>query len=64
MRLVRNAMEASWDALQLFFMILVLVVVVFSSAIYYMERGVWNEVSKMYYRENEMVSTPAHDDIF
>lgn len=47
-------MEASWDALQLFFMILVLVLVVFSSAIYYMERGDWDEVAKKYYRKNEM----------
>jgi len=45
-------------------MILVLVLVVFSSAIYYMERGDWDEVAKKYYRKNEMVSTLPLDDIF
>jgi len=54
MRLVTGAMEASWDALQLFFVILVLVLVVFSSAIYYMERGKWDDVKRQYFRENEM----------
>lgn len=54
MRLVKNAMEASWDALQLFFMILALVLVVFSSAIYYMERGTWDEEKEQYFRTDEM----------
>lgn len=40
-RLVTNAMVNSVDALQLFALLLVLVLVVFSSGIYYTERGVW-----------------------
>lgn len=54
LRLVTNAMVASWDALQLFFGILVIVLVVFSSSIYFMERGVWNDTQRQYFRENEM----------
>jgi len=40
-RLVTNAMEKSLDALQLFGLVLTLVLVVFSSGIYYTERGDW-----------------------
>lgn len=51
-RLVTNAMAASLDALNLFFLVLVLVVTVFSSAIYYTERGEWNEWQQLYYRKD------------
>ena len=40
-RLVTNAMANSLDALQLFALVLSLVLVVFSSGIYYTERGKW-----------------------
>jgi len=40
-RLVTNAMANSVDALQLFALLLILVLVVFSSGIYYTERGEW-----------------------
>merc|ERR1719231_783518 len=40
-RLVTNAMANSIDALQLFALLLTLVLVVFSSGIYYTERGTW-----------------------
>jgi hypothetical protein len=40
-RLVTNAMANSVDALQLFALLLTLVLVVFSSGIYYTERGTW-----------------------
>jgi len=40
-RLVTNAMANSVDALQLFALLLTLVLVVFSSGIYYTERGEW-----------------------
>jgi len=40
-RLVTNAMVNSVDALQLFALLLILVLVVFSSGIYYTERGEW-----------------------
>lgn len=62
-RLVTNAMSASLDALKLFLLVLVLVVVVFSSAIYYTERGEWNEYQELYYRRDpntgEMETHPS-----
>jgi len=51
-RLVSNALAASMDAMNLFLLVLVLVVVVFSSAIYYTERGEWNENQQRYYRRD------------
>jgi hypothetical protein len=44
-RLVTNAMANSIDALQLFALLLTLVLVVFSSGIYYTERGEWVDVA-------------------
>jgi len=64
MRLVINALAASWDAMQLFMMILLLVLVVFSSAIYYQERGTWNPATERYYRTSQMphYDTPPEGD--
>merc|ERR1711871_513027 len=51
---VKNALVASSDALQLFVLVLVMVLIVFSSAIYYMERGNWNPETKYYYRTSNV----------
>lgn len=51
---VKNALVASSDALQLFVLVLVMVLIVFSSAIYYMERGTWNPDTKYYYRTSNV----------
>lgn len=53
-RLVTNAMEQSIDALQLFFFLLSIVMVVCSSAIYYTERGDYNEVTGFWERVDPM----------
>jgi len=53
-RLVTNAMEQSLDALQLFFFLLIIVMVVCSSAIYYTERGAFNEETGYWERTNPM----------
>ena len=45
-----TALAKSTDALNLFLLVLMLVVVIFSSAIYYTERGEWNEFQDLYYR--------------
>jgi len=49
-RLVTTALAKSTDALNLFLLVLMLVVVIFSSAIYYTERGEWSEFQDLYYR--------------
>ena len=51
---VKKALEASSDALQLFVIVLVLVLIVFSSAIYYMERGTWDATKNYYYRSPDV----------
>ena len=56
-RLVTNAMEQSLDALQLFFFLLSIVMVVCSSAIYYTERGEYNEASGYWERVDPMTDT-------
>jgi len=53
-RLVTNAMEQSVDALQLFFFLLTIVLVVCSSAIYYTERGDYNEVTGYWERTHPL----------
>jgi len=55
-RLVTNAMENSLDALQLFFFLLVVVMVVCSSAIYYTERGEYNETKGYFERTNPLTN--------
>lgn len=55
-RLVTNAMEQSVDALQLFFFLLIIVMVVCSSAIYYTERGDFNEETGFWERTNPMTN--------
>lgn len=53
-RLVTNAMEQSVDALQLFFFLLTIVLVVCSSAIYYTERGTYNEDTGYWERKHPL----------
>ena len=57
---VKNALVASSDALQLFVMVLLLVLIVFSSAIYYMERGDWDESTQYYYRTPQVNYWPGN----
>ena len=47
-----NALTKSIDALQLFFFLLILVLVVFSAGIYYFERGTWDSDKQEYYRDD------------
>jgi len=62
-QIVKNALSASSDALQLFFMMLILVMMVFSSCIYYCERGEWSDASQQYFRTSEMDSYGGADVI-
>jgi len=60
-RLVTNALAKSVDALQLFCFLLVLVLVVFSSGIYYFERGTWDEAEGKYYRDDPITGVRESD---
>jgi len=51
-RLIISALEQSMDALYLFLFILVILVIVCSSAVYYTERGTYNEATKLYMRKD------------
>eukprot|EP00658_Telonema_sp_P-2_P047166 TRINITY_DN3571_c0_g7_i1.p1 TRINITY_DN3571_c0_g7~~TRINITY_DN3571_c0_g7_i1.p1 ORF type:complete len:534 (+),score=116.87 TRINITY_DN3571_c0_g7_i1:35-1636(+) len=63
--LVVNALAASLDALNLFLLVLILVVVVFSSAIYYTERGTWNSYQELYYRKDPITHEwEVHPSLF
>lgn len=51
-RLITSALEQSVDALYLFLFILVILVIVCSSAVYYAERGTYDEATGLYMRED------------
>ena len=51
-RLIMAALDASTDALYLFLFILTLLVVLCSSAVYYMERGEYDDLTELYMRED------------
>lgn len=53
-RLIQNSLAASYDALQLFAFIFMMLVVVLSSALYYTERGEYNEATGLYMREDSI----------
>jgi len=54
MQMIAHCLAASSDALQLFTLIFLLLIVVCASAMYYSERGSYNEVTKKYSRYNPL----------
>lgn len=53
-QLIMSALARSQDALQLFFMLLTLIIIVCASGIYFTERGVWSDEHWYYERTNPL----------
>merc|ERR1712100_7459 len=58
-RLIQNSLSASLDALQLFAFIFGVLVVVLASALYYTERGEYNETTGKYERESSVTGVTS-----
>lgn len=53
-RLIQNSLAASWDALQLFAFIFIVLVIVLASAVYYTERGDYDKATELYERTSSI----------